>query len=110
MELQVKFIENLVSKYHITEDRQLGRTLETVPTRMNAPHYHSYMVSCQCQSKICVSAVMCYKNCCTVSNVTIWQPMSLEMKGVLGSWAGTENYTIIIKPSTACATEVATMF
>jgi hypothetical protein len=34
----------------------------------------------------------------------------LDVKGNQGLWAGTENYSIIIKNYTVCATGVGTMF
>jgi hypothetical protein len=36
------------------------------------------------------------KNCCTISNIMIWWPTSGGVKREGGSWAGTENDTIII--------------
>jgi hypothetical protein len=46
MAFQVKIIENLISKYHITEERQLGRPPKTVPpTMMNASHYPTYIAA-----------------------------------------------------------------
>jgi hypothetical protein len=54
----VKFIETLISKHHITEDRTLGRPPKTAPpTRMNIPHYPSYTAA-TVQSKILVSIVL----------------------------------------------------
>jgi hypothetical protein len=39
MEFQVKLTENLISEYHIAEERPLGGPPETAPlTRMRAPH------------------------------------------------------------------------
>jgi hypothetical protein len=59
MEFQVKLTENLISKYHVTEGRTLGRLPEIVPlTRMNAPHYPSY-IAATVSNKIHVSTVLC---------------------------------------------------
>jgi hypothetical protein len=45
MEFRVKLTGNLISNYHITEDRPLGRPSETAPPiRMNA-HYPSYIAA-----------------------------------------------------------------
>jgi hypothetical protein len=58
MEFQVKLTENLISKYHITEDRPLGRPPETAPlTRLNAPHYPQY---CCHSVKAKSASALCY--------------------------------------------------
>jgi hypothetical protein len=51
MEFQVKLTENLISEYHITEERTLGRPPYTgPPTTMNAP---------QCHCSVDIGAVLC---------------------------------------------------
>jgi hypothetical protein len=62
MEFQVKPTENLISKYHITEERPLGKPSETAPlTRMNAPHYPSYIAATRSKQNPCLCCVLCYK-------------------------------------------------
>ena len=40
MEFQMRLIENIISKYRVSEVRPSGRPPRTAPpTRINAPHY-----------------------------------------------------------------------
>jgi hypothetical protein len=55
MEFQVKLIENLISKYHTTEARPLGRPPST---RMNVPNYPTYIVATIVKAKS-VSVLCC---------------------------------------------------
>jgi hypothetical protein len=58
MRFQVNLMENLVSKYHIAEDRPFGSPPETAPpTRMNAAHYPSYIAA---SLKAKSMSVLCY--------------------------------------------------
>jgi hypothetical protein len=62
MEFQVKLVENLILKYHITEERPLGRPPETAPpTRMNAPHYPSNIASTVSKQNPWWSSGICYR-------------------------------------------------
>jgi hypothetical protein len=62
MEFQVKLIENLISKYHITEERPLDRPPKTAPpARMNVPHYPSYIAVTVSKQNPYWDFVMCYK-------------------------------------------------
>jgi hypothetical protein len=63
MEFQVKLTENLISEYHITEERPLGGPPETAPpTRMSAPHYPSYIAATVSKQNRYWLCVICYKN------------------------------------------------
>jgi hypothetical protein len=62
MIFQVKLTENVISKYHITEQEPLGRPPEPAPlTRMNAPHYPSYIATTVSKQNLCQRYVICYK-------------------------------------------------
>jgi hypothetical protein len=62
MELQVKLTENVISKYHIREERLLGKSPETAPpTSMNTPHYPSYIAAIVSKQNPCWRCVTCYK-------------------------------------------------
>jgi hypothetical protein len=71
MEFQVKFTENLISKYHITEEKPLGSPPETAPqTRVNASHYPFYIAATLSKQNPCPHYVMCYKRVKFVKEVT----------------------------------------
>jgi hypothetical protein len=62
MELQVKLIQNLISKYHIIQERPPGRPAKSVLlTRMNAHHYAPYIAARMSEQNLCQCCVMCYK-------------------------------------------------
>jgi hypothetical protein len=62
MEFQVKLTENLISKYHVTEESPLGIAPKTVPpTRMNASQYPSDIAATVSKHNPCRHCLMCYK-------------------------------------------------
>lgn len=63
MEFQLRLIENLILKYHKTVVTPSGRPSKSAPpTRINAPHYPSFIPPTEKKQNPCRRCVVCYKN------------------------------------------------
>lgn len=63
MEFQLKLIENMILKYHKTEIRPSGRPSKIAPpTRINAPHYPTFIPPTTGKQEPRRRCVVCYKS------------------------------------------------
>ena len=63
MEFQMRLIENMILKYHSNEFRPAVRPPKSAPpTRINAPHYPSFILPTEKKHNPCRRCIVCYKS------------------------------------------------